>query len=313
MNVYTPGAILKFVTTDSGWDAYVEEDDVWPLPWLDEAGEPLGVPVAHFKNKGHGASFGKSELHDIVPVQDALNKMVLDEIAGADIEGFGMITLSGGRPPGEDFEIGPRKILHSPDGIWGEIKTGDLVALADMVHNYIVRMAQISRTPLQYFQSTKQIASGETQRAYDTGIVSKAENRAKHFGKAWAQAMYMGLKLDNMFGDGAHDDDLMGKIRAVWGTFERVDKLDTEKRRTDIVARLVESGTSLSGALFIAGYGKEEIEKLLDGAPLVAPIFLKAGGVGRAEQSLLGEDADAADMANKDTGGDVASGTARAE
>ena len=155
--------------------------------------------------------------------------MVLDEIAGADVEGFGMITLSGGRPPDEDTEIGPRKILYAPDGTWGEIKAGDLVALSDMVHNYIVRIAQISRTTLQYFQSTKQIASGETQQAYDTGIVSKAENRSKHFGRSWAMVMKIGLKLDNRFGDSDHDMALMKGIKAIWGTFERVDRWTREE------------------------------------------------------------------------------------
>jgi hypothetical protein len=228
---------------------------------VDGSGEPLGVPVAHFKNKGVGFSFGKSELHDLIPAQDALNKMVLDEIAGADVEGFGMITLSGGRPPDEDFEIGPRKILWSPDGVWGEIDAGDLVALSDMVHNFIVRIAQLSRTPLQYFQSTKQIASGETQRAYDMGIVSKAENRSKHFGVAWQNAMKIALRLDNVYGDGS--------------------------------------------------WSEEQQEALLDGAPLISPIFLKAGGTGQATANLLTGDSEERSLNDADEGGDVASETMR--
>ena len=68
------------------------------------------------------------------------------------------------------------------------------------------------------------------------------------------------------------------------------------------MARLVESGAGLDGALFVVGYGKEEIKKLLENAPLVAPIFLKAGGVGRAETSLLGQGAEARDMGGGDVG-----------
>jgi hypothetical protein len=311
MNVYTPAAIYKFITTSGGWDAYMDEDEEWPIPWVDGSGEPLGVPVAHFKNKGVGFSFGKSELHDLIPAQDALNKMVLDEIAGADVEGFGMITLSGGRPPDEDFEIGPRKILWSPDGVWGEIDAGDLVALSDMVHNFIVRIAQLSRTPLQYFQSTKQIASGETQRAYDMGIVSKAENRSKHFGVAWQNAMKIALRLDNVYGDGSWSEEQLNDFKTVYGTFERVDKLDSEKRRADVMVRLVEGGTSLKGALMVAGYSKEEQEALLDGAPLVSPIFLKAGGTGQATANLLTGDSEERSLNDADEGGDVASETMR--
>lgn len=314
LNVYLPDAIMKFISTKGGWDAYVEPgDEAWPIPWVGRDGEPLGVPVVHFKNKGVGFSYGKSELHDLIPAQDALNKMVLDEIAGADIEGFSMITLSGGREPGEDLEIGPRKILYAPEGTWDSISAGDLTALSDMVHNYIVRIAQLSRTPLQYFQSTKQIASGETQRAYDMGIVSKAENRSKHFGTSWVKAMQIGMRLSNAFGNTSYSEEQIEDFSTVWGTFERVDKLDAEKRRADVVVRLVEGGTSLKGALLIAGYSKEEREELLDGAPLVSPIFLKAGGTGQATANLLAKDSEARGMTDNEAGTDVASATAMAE
>jgi hypothetical protein len=313
MNIYTSDLIYKFVTTSGGWDIYKEEEgEEWPLPWVDKRGEPLGVPVIHFKTKGAGDQFGKSELHDLIPAQDALNKMVLDEIAGADIEGFGLITLSGGRPP-DDMDLGPRKILYAPDGIWGSLAAGDLVALSDMVHNYIVRIAQLSRTPLQYFQSTKQIASEDTQRAYDTGIVSKADNISKHYGKSWTEAMRVGLRLDNTFGSGGWTDEQIQDIKTVWGTFERVDKLETEKKRADVAVRLVEGGASLRGALMVAGYSEGEIENLLLGAPLVSPIFLKAGGTGMAQANLLSGDTDQRDMAGGDVGGDVASSTARSD
>jgi len=313
MNIYTDSVMYKFITTSGGWDTFMDEGEAeWPIPWVDKRGEPLGVPVIHFKTKGAGAQFGKSELHDLIPAQDALNKMVLDEIAGADIEGFGLITLSGGRPP-EDMDLGPRKILYAPDGTWDSIAAGDLNALSDMVHNYIVRIAQLSRTPLQYFQSTKQIASEDTQRAYDTGIVSKAENLSKHYGKSWDRAMRMGLQLDNVFGSGKWTDEQRKKIRTVWGTFERVDKLQTEKNRADIAVRLVEGGSSLRGALMIAGYSEDEIKNLLLGAPLVSPIFLKAGGTGQAQANLLSSDSEQRGMTDNAAGGDVASATARAD
>ncbi len=267
MNVYTADAIYKYISGRDGWEPLLEAGPEgplpWPLPWLTKGGKPLGVPIVHFRNNAGGYDFGKSELHDLIPAQDALNKAVIDELAGADIEGFSLITLSGGEAPDDDFELGPRRVIHAPTGTWGSIAAGNLQGLTALVTAYVMRMAQMSRTPLSYFQISGQVSSAESQKATDTGLVSKAENRSVYTGNAWEDVMIIGRKLHNTFGEGEMAE---ATIETVWDSFERVDKLETEKARAEIVASLVrDAGTTLEGAADIAGYTEEQKEKLIRG------------------------------------------------
>lgn len=264
MNIYTPDAVYKFVSGSGGWVEYVErEGDPWPLLWAGKDGRPLGVTVAHFDNR-------KSELNDLIPVQDALNKAVIDEIAGADTEGFQMITLSGGAEP-DDMEIGPRRILYAPQGTWGSIGAGDLAALSVIVDKYVMRMAQISRTPLSYFQVTGQVSASESQKAYDAPLISKVTNRATRFGNAWEDVMTYARRLHNAFAPGPPLDEGT-PISCVWDSFERIDaastdktEAETRKLRADIFVALVGQGIANLTAARAAGYDEEMAQALAAG------------------------------------------------
>lgn len=236
-NIYTPDAIYKYQIGRAGWEPYFEVDEngnelPWPLPWVDKQGKPLGVPVFHFPYNPGGNFFGKSELKDLIPAQNALNKSVLDELAAADVAGFNWPTLSGGSVP-EDMKIGAGLVLwnENPDAKWGSIPATDLGNLSNIVEKFVQRMAQISRIPLSYFQVTGSIASAETQKADDTGLVSKAEKTAVAFGNSWEDVMSMCRKLHNNFGSGPELSEL--QISTEWTAFERVDKQASARTKAE--------------------------------------------------------------------------------
>lgn len=264
MNIYTVDAVYKFTSSAAGWVEYVErEGDPWPLRWVDKAGRPLGVTVAHFDNK-------KSELNDLIPVQDALNKAVIDEIAGADTEGFQMITLSGGAKP-DGMTIGPRNILFAPQGQWGSIGAGDLSSLSAIVDKYVMRMGQISRTPLSFFQVTGAVAAAESQKASESPLLSKVENRAVRFGNAWEDVMVFARRLHNAFAPGAPLDEGV-PVSCLWGPFERIDAavtertgVETAKLRADIFVALTGQGVDALTAARAAGYDEETAAALAAG------------------------------------------------
>jgi hypothetical protein len=98
VNVYYPEKIEKWekkesstarkvadaITGSDGWN--LKETEVWTrnLETEGEGAEPLGVPVVHFKNQGQSYTYGRSELQDTIPLQNALNKSIIDLIAAAD-------------------------------------------------------------------------------------------------------------------------------------------------------------------------------------------------------------------------------------
>jgi len=277
LNIYTPDAIYKYQSdgrdgVGGAWVPMVEHDESgaempWPVPWVDGSGMPLGVPVIHFRNNAGGYNDGKSELHDLIPLQNALNKAVIDELASADVEGFGLITKTGGGDP-SSMTVAPRSIAWDPDPAsqWGNIAPSDLAGLRGLVKEYIMRVAQISRTPLSYFQVTGQVASSETQRADDSGLISKAEDRSIDLGNSWEDVMLMARRLHNTFGEGSLGEDVA--ISTIWGSFERVDKLETEKKRSQVALNLVNAGASPSGAFKAAGYSDEQVTEMVGGRML---------------------------------------------
>jgi hypothetical protein len=261
LNIYTPNEIYKYRSGSEGeygWMPHQEEaDPSWPLAW------PVGiVPVVHFRHDDDGSEWGISELDDLIPVQNALNKSVLDLLEGADKTAYQVITLSGGKADG--IEVAPRQILYhpSPDATWGSIDAGDIEKLIRLKNDFIVSMAQMAQVPLSYFQITGQIASAETQRADDTGLVSKVESEAVSLGNSWEDVMWLCHAMEREFGTGNRPLD---HISTQWASFERVDKLATELKRSEIVRELTSAGASIEGAVKVAGYTEEEQETLLRG------------------------------------------------
>jgi hypothetical protein len=261
LNIYTPTEIYKYRTgsdSDYGWAAYQDEaDGVWPLPW------PVGrVPVVPFRYDDDGGEWGLSELDGLIPLQNALNKSVIDLLEGADKTAYQLITLKGGKA--DNIKVDPRQVLYhqSPDAAWGSIEPGDIQKLIDLKNDFIVSMAQLSQVPLSYFQVTGQVASAETQQADDTGMVSKAEDTAVSFGNSWEDVMWLAHAMEREFGGGHTPID---HISTQWGPFNRVNKLDIGLKRAQIVTELTSAGASLSGAVQVAGYSQEDQEALIRG------------------------------------------------
>ena len=276
LNVYTEDAIWKYKSNSDfaqgAWLPVHSHDELgnelpFPLPWLDKDGRPLGVPVVHFTNNSGGYNDGKSELHDLIPLQNALNKAVIDELASADVEGFGLITKSGGGDP-SGMTVAPRSVAWdpNPEATWGSIAPSELSGLRSLVKEYIMRVAQISRTPLSYFQVTGQVASNESQKANDTGLVSKAEDRSVDIGNSWEDCMMIARRLHNTFGPGELDEEV--KVSTIWASFERIDKLQDAQRRSEVAMNLVNAGASPRGAFLAAGYTDDEVLELVGGRVL---------------------------------------------
>ena len=230
LNLYFPDHIEKYQSDsrhfEGNWVAYLEDANAeeqegvlglcgW-LWWTDtslENGEALGVPVVHFRNRDQGYNYGQSELKNVVPLQNALNKAVVDLLAAADTTAFRMLTAIGFDPANVD--IAPGSWLwttHPPSGDEGAsigfIPGEDMRPLIDLKDAFIIDIARVSRTPLSMFQLTGQVAAEGTLKQQETGLVSKAKDRFVTFGNAWEDAMIMARRLHNAFGEGGLDEDV---------------------------------------------------------------------------------------------------------
>ena len=272
LNVYTAEAIYKFKSGGSdSWVRRMDDEDMglWPLPWAD------GVPVIHNRHDDDGSNWGRSELEDLIPIQQALNKSVIDVLEGADKTAYQILTLSGGRA--SELDIQPRKVFAHPDPAakWGHIPAGDIQKLINLKNDFIVSLAQTSQVPLSYFQVTGQVASAETQQADDTGLVSKISDNAVAYGNFWEDVMSMAVRLSNRFAGTNYDPDM---ISTKWDEFERVDKQQisrTKAETAEIKARTYDTLLLSNPRVdryklaLMAGYDEDEAAVLAEGQTAV--------------------------------------------
>jgi hypothetical protein len=230
-NIYYADRIEKYsdMGTGQAWQQFYEEgSDVWPIPWTEngfEGGVPLGLPVFHFRNKDQGASYGVSELDNVLPGQDALNKTVVDLLGAADTTGFQMLTAIG--VAAEDkFTVAPGILLRSsnPDAAFGSISPGDLSGLMELKDSWFADIAKITRTPTSFFQLTGQVAAAGTLKEQRSGLDAKAEDRQVTFGNTWEDVLTFARHLANVFGSAGMDETVL--ISTVWTDTEEPTDLE---------------------------------------------------------------------------------------
>lgn len=271
MNVYHPDRIEKYrssVANEAGWETHRDDpDEPWPVPWVDAAGRPLGVPFIHFANNAGDYTFGRSELADMIPAQDAINRAAIDLIAGAETEGFRIVTVTGADV--DDLTLRPGMLLGvaNPAASIGALAAGDLRGLIDNLDKSIMRLAQMSRTPLSYFQVTGQVASADSQKAGADGLVNKVRDRASVVGDKLVDALRYAAKLDAVFGSGGIAPD--ADIVVHWAPFEHIDadevaenRATTAKLKADTFIALAGIGVDRHVAAKVAGYNDEEADAM---------------------------------------------------
>lgn len=281
LNVYYPNRVEKWATTTAGDDAHWEPhldagDEAWPTWWTTdgtETGEPLGIPVVHFRNKPKGRAFGRSELRGVIPMQDELNKAIIDLNEITDL-------MAGEQrwATGVTQEDGPLKTAvgefiraTSPDAKFGQLQAPDPTRQLATIESLLTRMAAKSRTPLHDLSMKGQIPSGESLKTAEGGQVKKCLDRQVTHGGGWQQVGRLSLALQNAFGDETVDVDPDADITAVWDSPET----RNEQAEALTLATWFDLGLSRRTIMRQGGYDPDEEAKqraLEDAAPApVAP------------------------------------------
>jgi hypothetical protein len=168
---------------------------------------PFGVvPVFHFANNADIGSFGQSELLPAIPVQDGLNKSILDMLVAMEFSAFRQRWVTGleieideatGKPQAP-FASGVDHlwIAQEADTRFGDFNTADLEQFLKVKDSFRVDIASVTGTPLHYFlQTARAFASGEALKKNETRFLAKIRNRQTSFGQTWADLMSFALRL----------------------------------------------------------------------------------------------------------------------
>jgi hypothetical protein len=263
INVYLPDKILKFAQRNKA--------DTFPttergMRRIETVQNTFGrVPVFHFPNR-RLRSYGVSELQGIIPLQDGLNKSVMDMMIAMEFASFKQRYIVGlevdidegtGQPTDPTYRnFGVDRIMAIPDleAKVGQFDATDLTQFLKVTEKFWASIARVSGTPLHYFFITQgDFPSGEAMKSAEARFVKRILDRQTAFGNVWEDVMLFALRIK-----GTQQDDL--RLETLWK--DAAPKSEAELADTSVKKKAV--GVSRSQILKEMGYDDETVYRMLE-------------------------------------------------
>jgi hypothetical protein len=216
VNLFYPDRIERYITSKPHESGLPDAKDF--ICFLDrskkeianhrsEITNPYGVvPVFHFANNASIGEFGRSELEDAIPVQDGMNKSVLDMLVAMEFASFRQRWVAG-----IEIEYDKEGNVVAPfkngiENLWvsgnetarfGDFETVDLEQFLKVKDGFRTDIASVTGTPLYYLlPQGRGFTSGEAMRKAESRFIAKVRDRQTAFGQVWADAMQFALRIE---------------------------------------------------------------------------------------------------------------------
>lgn len=213
LNLYYKDRILQYISKKDDGDRLVipelefepEPGDIPPEDWqwfetprLDNPYDM--VPVFHYKNRSAGSTHGMSELKSVIPVQNMVNKVLMDMALGSEFAGFPQKWMSGGGHPKDGWRAGAERVWATTDANarFGQFDAMDLDPVRNFVEMLVAHIAKMTQTPMHYLRASGDMPSGEALKTAESGLVHKVKSRQKRWGWVHTQSMKLGLLIEGV-------------------------------------------------------------------------------------------------------------------
>lgn len=242
---------------------------------------PLGVvPVVNLRNTDRIiGDWGSSEIDDLRPLVDALNKSLADLMVTSEFVGRPRRWATGielteepkldddGEPvldeDGEPVMVevnpipeGNRAMISEEEGAkFGQLAAADLSGYEASVRVILGQIMAVSTLPAHYVGVFHdQPASADALRAAEASLTARAEARQQTFGRAWEQVARLMVAVRD-----GRDPNGIDDIRVQWANAGT----RSVAQEADAVVKLYQSGLlPASYALAKLGYSDDEITKI---------------------------------------------------
>lgn len=221
---------------------------------------PYGkVPVFRFAN---GSDYACSELRDCLPLQNLVNKEMVDMAVASEHQALPQRWLTGAERP-IDLDTGqPRKLESGPGVVWnfsdpntklGQFDPADLTKFLEVLDNLRTEIARVSRTPLHLLTlGTGQFPSGEALKTAEGPLTSKVRDRQAIFGEVWEDIGRFSCQVAGI----AEPEE----IEAVWVNTEP----HSDKEQSEVMLNKQALGVSRPQILTELGYSPSAIERMAE-------------------------------------------------
>lgn len=202
----SPGKSAELPSASVTWERWDGDGLPWPLyyPW----GE--GVPLFVLANDARLGRPGVSELRDVIPLQDALNKSLGNMIVAGEYVAFPQrwaigLELTKDEETGEykaPFRPGPGQLwtmFAGDDGkaAFGDFATGDVTQFTTEQDSLDQKISRVARVPVHWLGMTSgQFPSGESLKTAEAPFSKKIRDRQIAYGNFWEDVMTFALRLE---------------------------------------------------------------------------------------------------------------------
>ena len=245
------------------------------LATVEELANPLGVvPVVNLRNSDRIlGEHGSSEIDDLKPLVDALNKSLADMMVTSEYVGRPRRWATGieltedpvlddeGNDTGDTVEVNPipegarAMISEAADAKFGQLAAADLGGYEASVRVLLGQIMAVSTLPAHYVGVfTDNPASADALRAAEASLTARAEARQQTFGRAWEQVAKLMVAVRDGRDPGTIDD-----IRVLWADAAT----RSVAQEADAVVKLYAAGLlPASYALGKLGYSDDEVAEI---------------------------------------------------
>lgn len=197
MTLYYPDHLEYYVSQNKAEEVQSYQNfKVYSKPAENPFGE---VPIFHYRL---GRRAPKSDLKNVIPIQNGINKLLTDMMVTAEYMAFPQRYIISQAEVQGKVRNAPNEILDLPagDGIGqgteaGQFETAKLSNYLEGIDNMATAISSITRTPKHYFFSIGSNLSGESLIAMEGPLNKKAQDRIDRFTPVWKQAANFMLRL----------------------------------------------------------------------------------------------------------------------
>jgi hypothetical protein len=247
------------------WQRRVVPGEEWP------ARNPLGeVAMTELPNNPRLLTGGRSELEDVIDVQDRINKTLADRLVTQDFGAFPQKWATaypdedGDGNPVDPIDIGRDRIVTTDvaETKFGQWDAAPLDPYSAAKREDIKDIASRTRTPAQYLLGDLSNVNGETLKASESGLVAKCRQRQRPFGRG-------ALDTARLIRIAAGLPVPSDPMAAIWRNTE----FRTEGETTDAGVKQLQSGIrDLRAAREFVGISQTEIAQMEDRENSLDPV-----------------------------------------
>lgn len=257
--LYEPDKITRYATASNVVDPAALPATAWTVTGT--IANPLGVvPVVPLVNGDRLLDLdGRSELADLLPLVDALNKVLADMMVSSEFFARPRRWASGVELAEDEdghavnpFPEGHRMMVsESPESKFGQLPAADLAAYESAVRTILGQIMAVSALPAHYVGVfSDNPTSADSLRASEASLAARAESRQATFGRAWEAVARLVVAVETGV------DPRAAQVAVTWAD----PSTRSIAQEADAVVKLYAAGLLPSGyALAKLGYADDDI------------------------------------------------------